>query len=125
MKHLVIFYTEIGIITAIYSFEGIRPTIDEIKGMQEDMKQQKNLNEYPAVVNWLPVTSNDKSNNKKKTISRTTRNINCITTDLDRISELDGIVADKVEKLANEVHAMVEDALQNHSEASVLNHEDK
>ena len=121
MKHLVIFYTEIGVITAIYSFESISPTIEEIKGMQEDMKQQKNLNEYPAVVNWLPVTSN----NKKKTISRTTRNINCITTDLDKISELDGIVADKVEKLVNEVHAMVEDALQNHSEASVLNHEDK
>ena len=58
-------------------------------------------------------------------MSRTTRNINRITEDLDRISGLDGIVADKVEKLADEVHEMVEDILKNHSEASIFNYEGK
>lgn len=47
-------------------------------------------------------------------MSRTTRNINYITKELDRISGLDGIVADKTEKLAIEVHEMVEDILDNH-----------
>ena len=58
-------------------------------------------------------------------MSRTTRNIFRITEDLDRISGLDGIVADKIEKLADEVHEMVEDILNNHSEASIFNYEGK
>lgn len=58
-------------------------------------------------------------------MSRTTRNIHKITQDLDRVSGLDGIVADKMEKLADEVHDMVEDILNNHSEASIFNYEGK
>lgn len=56
-------------------------------------------------------------------MSRTTRNISYITKELDRISGLDGIVADKTEKLANEVHEMVEDILKNCSEASLFNYD--
>lgn len=58
-------------------------------------------------------------------MSRTTRNINYITKELDRISGLDGIVADKTEKLAIEVHEMVEDILKNHSEANLFNYDGK
>lgn len=46
-------------------------------------------------------------------MSRTTRNINQITQELDRISGLDGIVADKMENLADEVHSIVEEILTN------------
>ena len=58
-------------------------------------------------------------------MSRTTRNISYITKELDRISGLDGIVADKTEKLAIEVHEMVEDILKNHSEANLFNYDGK
>lgn len=58
-------------------------------------------------------------------MSRTTRNINYITKELDRISGLDGIVADKTEKLAIEVHEMVEDILDNHANASIFDYEGK
>lgn len=58
-------------------------------------------------------------------MSRTTRNIRRITDDLDRISGLDGIVADKLENLADEVHEMVENILSDNSEASLFNYEGK
>lgn len=58
-------------------------------------------------------------------MSRTTRNINYITKELDRIGGLDGIVADKTEKLAIEVHEMVEDILDNHANASIFDYEGK
>ena len=53
-------------------------------------------------------------------MSKTTRNIMRITNDLDRISGLDGIVGDKIEKLADEVHEMVEDILRNHSNTCIF-----
>lgn len=53
-------------------------------------------------------------------MSRTTRNINQITQELDRISGLDGIVADKMENLADEVHSIVEEILTNHSKQVYL-----
>lgn len=55
-------------------------------------------------------------------MSRTTRNINQITQELDRISGLDGIVADKMENLADEVHSIVEEILTNHSKASLFDY---
>ena len=55
-------------------------------------------------------------------MSRTTRNINQITQELDRISGLDGIVADKMENLADEVHSIVEEILSNHSKASLFDY---
>lgn len=58
-------------------------------------------------------------------MSRTTRNINHINQRLDEISGLDGIVADKVEELAKQVDLMVDDILENHSEASLFDYEGK
>lgn len=56
-------------------------------------------------------------------MSRTTRAIAQINRDLDRISGLDGIVADKMEELAKHVNALVEDILLNHSNANLFDYE--
>ena len=45
-----------------------------------------------------------------------------INQELDKISELDGIVADKIAGLETEVKEMVSDILENHSEASTFNY---
>ncbi len=42
-------------------------------------------------------------------MSRTTKSINQIKADLDRISGLDGTVADTLEQLAKDVHKIVEE----------------
>lgn len=42
-------------------------------------------------------------------MSRTTKSINQIKADLDRISGLDGTVADTLEQLARDVHKIVEE----------------
>lgn len=55
-------------------------------------------------------------------MSRTTRSIMRINQELDKISGLDGIVADKMEKLENKIKRMVSDILENHSEASIFNY---
>ena len=58
-------------------------------------------------------------------MSKTTKNISKIKRDLDRISGLDGIVGDKMESLATTVHEMVEDILDNHTNASIFDYEGK
>ena len=55
-------------------------------------------------------------------MSRTTKGIMKINQELDKISGLDGIVADKIEELEKTVKSMVSDILENHSEASVFNY---
>lgn len=55
-------------------------------------------------------------------MSRTTAGIMRISQELDNISGLDGIVADKIEALEKQVKAMVSAILENHSEASVFNY---
>ena len=55
-------------------------------------------------------------------MSRVTAGIMRINQELDKISGLDGIVADKVEELEKHVKEMVSDILDNHSEASLFNH---
>jgi hypothetical protein len=55
-------------------------------------------------------------------MSRTTAGIMRISQELDKISGLDGIVADKIETLEKQVKAMVSDILETHSEASVFNY---
>ena len=54
MKHLVIFYTENGIYSAVYDFKNIPPTIEDINEMQKDTQKMENLIQMPAIVNWLP-----------------------------------------------------------------------
>ena len=58
-------------------------------------------------------------------MSRTTAGIMRINRELDKISGLDGIVADKIEDLEKQVKNMVSDILDNHSEASIFNYEGK
>lgn len=55
-------------------------------------------------------------------MSRTTAGIMRINQELDKISGLDGIVADKIEELEKVVKTMVSDILDNHSEASLFNY---
>lgn len=55
-------------------------------------------------------------------MSRTTAGIMRINQELDKISDLDGIVADKIEELEKQVKVMVSDILDNHSEASIFNY---
>ncbi len=55
-------------------------------------------------------------------MSRTTKGIMKINQELDKISGLDGIVADKIEELEKTVKTMVSDILENHSEASLFNY---
>lgn len=55
-------------------------------------------------------------------MSRTTASIMRINQELDKISGLDGIVADKMEKLENRIKRMVSDILENHSKASIFNY---
>lgn len=58
-------------------------------------------------------------------MSRTTASIWRISQELDKISGLDGIVADKVEQKEMEIKEMVKDILENHSEASIFNYDGK
>lgn len=51
-------------------------------------------------------------------MSKVTAGIMRINQELDKISGLDGIVADKIEQLEVYVKSMVEDILDNHSEAN-------
>lgn len=55
-------------------------------------------------------------------MSRTTASIKRINQRLDKISGLDGIVADMVEQKEKEISEMVSDILENHSEASLFNY---
>lgn len=56
MRHLVIFYTENGIYSAVYNFKNIPPTTEDIKEMQKDIQKTESLIQMPAVVNWLPIS---------------------------------------------------------------------
>lgn len=56
MKHLVIFYTENGIYSAVYNFKNIPPTTEDIKEMQKDIQKTESLIQIPAVVNWLLIS---------------------------------------------------------------------
>lgn len=56
-------------------------------------------------------------------MSRTTAGIMRINQELDKISGLDGIVADKIEELEKQVKIIVSDILENHSEASIFDYE--
>lgn len=55
MKHLVIFVTEHGVVSAVYDFKNSPPMIEEIQNIQYDMKNQKELRQTPVIINWLPV----------------------------------------------------------------------
>lgn len=55
-------------------------------------------------------------------MSRTTAGIMRINQELDKISGLDGIVADKIEELEKQVKEMVSDILDNHPKASLFNY---
>lgn len=55
-------------------------------------------------------------------MSRTTAGIMRINQELDKISGLDGIVADKIEALEKQVKSMVFDILENHPEASMFDY---
>lgn len=56
MKHLVIFYTENGIYSAVYDFKNIPPIIADINEMQKDIQKMENLIQMPVIVNWLPIS---------------------------------------------------------------------
>ena len=56
MKHLVIFYAENGIYSAVYDFKNIPPTIEDIQEMQKDMQKMESLIQMPIIVNWLPIS---------------------------------------------------------------------
>lgn len=58
-------------------------------------------------------------------MSRVTASIMRMNKELDKISGLDGIVADKMEDLEQQVKKTVSDILENHSEASIFNYEGK
>lgn len=60
-------------------------------------------------------------------MSRTDRNIYIIAQELNKISGLDGIVADKIEELAQQVKNVVSDILKNYSGANLFDYygEDK
>lgn len=55
-------------------------------------------------------------------MSRTTASIMRISKELDKISGLDGIVADMVEQKENEIKSMVECILKYHSNANIFNY---
>lgn len=55
-------------------------------------------------------------------MSRTTASIMRINQQLDKISGLDGFVADMVEQKEREIMEMVNNILDNHSEASVFDY---
>ena len=55
-------------------------------------------------------------------MSRVTAGIMRINQELDKISGLDGIVADKIEMLEKQIKIMVSDILENHSEANIFNY---
>lgn len=57
MKHLVIFYTENGIYSAVYDFKNIPQTIEDIKEMQKDIQKKESLIQMPVIVNWLPISN--------------------------------------------------------------------
>ena len=61
MKHLVIFYTENGIYSAVYNFKNIPPTTEDIKEMQKDIQKTESLIQMPAVVNWLPISDQEET----------------------------------------------------------------
>ena len=61
MKHLVIFYTENGIYSAVYDFKNIPPTIEDINEMQKDIQKVESLIQMPAIVNWLPISDQEES----------------------------------------------------------------
>lgn len=56
-------------------------------------------------------------------MSRVTAGIMHINQELDKISGLDGIVADKIEALEHQVKVMVADILKNHAEANIFDYE--
>lgn len=56
MKHLVIFYTESGMCSAIYNFKNIPPTVEDIKEMQKDMQKTESFVQTPVIMNWLPIS---------------------------------------------------------------------
>lgn len=56
-------------------------------------------------------------------MSKVTAGIMRINQELDKISGLDGIVADKIAELEIKVKEMVSDILENHSEANVFNYD--
>lgn len=55
-------------------------------------------------------------------MSRTTASIMRINKELDKISGLDGIVADMVEQKESEINGMVEDILENHPNATIFDY---
>lgn len=55
-------------------------------------------------------------------MSRTTVAINNIKQELDSISGLDGIVADKMEELERHIKIIVDDISENHPEASIFDY---
>lgn len=55
-------------------------------------------------------------------MSRTTAGIMRINQELDKISGLDGIVADKIEELERQVKDMVSDILKNHPDATIFDY---
>lgn len=55
-------------------------------------------------------------------MSRTTTSIMRINKELDKISGLDGMVADMLEEKEKDIREMVEDILENYSEASIYNY---
>ena len=55
-------------------------------------------------------------------MSRTTVSIKRINQELDKISGLDGIVADMLEEKEKDIREMVDDILKNYSEASIFNY---
>lgn len=56
MKHLVVFFAENGVNTAVYNFKNVPPTIKDIQEMQKDLQSQLDLVNTPAIVNWLPIS---------------------------------------------------------------------
>lgn len=56
-------------------------------------------------------------------MSKVTAGIMRINQELDKISGLDGIVADKIVELEIKVKEMVSDILENHSEANIFNYD--
>lgn len=55
-------------------------------------------------------------------MSRTTAGIMRINQELDKISDLGGIVSEKIEELEKQIRTMVSDILGNHSEASMFDY---
>ena len=55
-------------------------------------------------------------------MSRTTVSIKRINQELDKISGLDGIVADMLEEKEKDIREMVDNILKNYSEANIFNY---